>query len=287
MKRNTVGICVLIILVICLCLGSCFDLSISQALYDPQGRQYDLLAAYGEMFANIWLSVAGVMLIESIEPQKKITAFCLVGLGCFLNLFAIGMQTWTSSRYFPDTSISLFVLSSIVLCMILNALMHRLLGTISKTQRRRFAVFLLVVCFMTTGFTQVLKQAWERPRMRLLAETTQVSFQPWWNIGCPQKDAMIAQGIALDEFHSFPSGHAASAALSMIFLTLPIFNSKLQDKRLWLSLPPLVFTCIIACSRILVGAHFLSDVTIGIACTLLILFFTVRIFHHKKEEPIL
>lgn len=246
-----------------------------------------LLAAYGEMFANLWLSVAGVFLIESIEPQKKISSFCWVVTGCFLNLFAIGMQTWTSSRYFPDESIWLFGLSSIVLCMVLNILMHRLLAAMSKSQRRTFALFLLVVCFLTTCSTQALKQVWERPRMRLLTETTQVYFQPWWNIGCPQKEALVAQGIAMDEFYSFPSGHASSAALSFIFLILPVINPKLKVKHLWLIIPPLGFTCIIACSRILVGAHFLSDVTIGIACTMFILFLGIRYFYQIKEETTL
>lgn len=69
---------------------------------------------------------------------------------------------------------------------------------------------------------------------------------------------------------SFPSGHSANAAI-MIWITLiPTFVASLKDKKKWFVGFAALWTIIVPISRVIVGAHFASDVTMGVTITLTI-----------------
>ena len=80
---------------------------------------------------------------------------------------------------------------------------------------------------------------------------------------------------ASDAFKSFPSGHTCSAAMSYVLIMLPDaidFKHKKAAKAIcWIC--PIVITGLVATSRIVAGAHYMSDVTfggtIGFLCMLL------------------
>jgi membrane-associated phospholipid phosphatase len=95
---------------------------------------------------------------------------------------------------------------------------------------------------------QVVKYLWGRVRFREL-DAVYSQFTPWY----------LPQGIT--GFDSFPSGHAAMGWMLLAVLIL------LDNKKKWLK--NLVLTLIIlwgtllALSRIVIGAHFASDVLFG------------------------
>ena len=88
----------------------------------------------------------------------------------------------------------------------------------------------------------------------------------------------MAQGLAADAFASFPSGHVANAASLLALAWLP-FGDKCKDgaenrahaQRIvfWACA---AFTAVIALARIVAGAHFLTDVSVGFAVQLLAVF---------------
>ena len=69
---------------------------------------------------------------------------------------------------------------------------------------------------------------------------------------------------------SFPSGHTGNAACALLLGVLPVICQKLKGKENLLFFIGVIFTLIVAFSRIIVGAHFLTDVTIGMSVTFLI-----------------
>lgn len=68
-----------------------------------------------------------------------------------------------------------------------------------------------------------------------------------------------------DACKSFPSGHTFSAGMVYTLLALPYLNEKFATKRarfaLWASC--ITYTGIVAISRIVAGAHYMSDVLVG------------------------
>ena len=66
-----------------------------------------------------------------------------------------------------------------------------------------------------------------------------------------------------DAFRSFPSGHTSAAGLSIALVLLPDLFEKLKKYKVWFYVAPITYTLLVALSRIIVKAHFLSDVLAG------------------------
>lgn len=105
-----------------------------------------------------------------------------------------------------------------------------------------------------------------------LIEGGQVKGYTQWFVsnGQPSKDIlnlfMDTYGVK-DPFKSFPSGHTCSAGTVYVLIMIPtLFNFKEQNKKgatLACWIVPIVYTALVAISRIMVGAHYMSDVTFG------------------------
>ncbi len=115
----------------------------------------------------------------------------------------------------------------------------------------------------------IVKPLWSRPRMRVIEVTQGLEFQPWWVIGNPDKWTYIATGVIKDGFKSFASGHTAHAAIGLMLAGLPAaaFKEKPSRRRVvfWTAA---VVAALVAFGRIVIGAHFLSDVSCGFALVL-------------------
>jgi membrane-associated phospholipid phosphatase len=77
-------------------------------------------------------------------------------------------------------------------------------------------------------------------------------------------------------YNSFPSGHSADAFVSGVFLYYLLKYSKYSKYRLL----PLVYALLIAFSRVMVSAHYLSDAVAGMAIGILGAYF----FLSKQHE---
>lgn len=82
------------------------------------------------------------------------------------------------------------------------------------------------------------------------------------------KAKLIAEGVASDEFRSFPSGHTGCAACAMLAILLPTVCKRLRGKERLCLIIGAVWTAVVAFSRLMMGAHFLTDVTAATAITL-------------------
>ena len=105
-----------------------------------------------------------------------------------------------------------------------------------------------------------------------LIEGGQVKGYTQWFVsnGQPSKDIlnmfMDTYGVK-DPFKSFPSGHTCSAGTVYVLIMIPtLFGFKEQNKKgatLACWIVPILYTALVAISRIMVGAHYMSDVTFG------------------------
>jgi membrane-associated phospholipid phosphatase len=95
-------------------------------------------------------------------------------------------------------------------------------------------------------------------------------FTPWYvaNLGKNKAaaDNYVEDGAGMlfdDAYKSFPSGHTSAAALSFVVVLLPDIFEKLKKQKIWFYIVPAIFTVLVAVSRIVNRAHFLSDVLFG------------------------
>lgn len=98
-------------------------------------------------------------------------------------------------------------------------------------------------------------------------------YTPWYvSNGQPSEDVIKmfvdAYPGASDAFKSFPSGHTCAAGMSYALIMLPDvidFKSEKSKKGVKIAcwIIPIAITMLVAISRIVVGAHYMSDVTFG------------------------
>lgn len=95
-------------------------------------------------------------------------------------------------------------------------------------------------------------------------------YTPWYISNGQPNEAIINRFVdvypgASDAFKSFPSGHTCAAGMSYALIMLPDvvdFKHKKAGKiACWVT--PIAITMLVAISRIVVGAHYMSDVTFG------------------------
>jgi len=113
---------------------------------------------------------------------------------------------------------------------------------------------------------EVLKGPFGRTRFRAMNYAGDFSYYTRWYVlnGQPDKQWMIDTFSSTDACKSFPSGHTQSASMMFTLVMLKdALNIKSKKKIALLWTAGIVWTGIIAVSRIMVGAHFFSDVLMG------------------------
>ena len=121
------------------------------------------------------------------------------------------------------------------------------------------AIFMALVPGVT-----LIKVIFHRPRYRTLSLYSDIDFYPWYKRCADYKDFMAQYNLTSEEFKSFPSGHAGASSVFMIGVSLlPLINKKFEKITLPLFYVGFAYALFVSFTRILVGAHFLSDVSMG------------------------
>ena len=137
-----------------------------------------------------------------------------------------------------------------------------------------FAILTLAIIVVSQALVTAMKHIWSRQRFRNLQVGnvylgTSEGFTPWYKptFGRHNPDVLYpdALGGKSDKgaYRSFPSGHTAAAAVTFAITILPDLFEKLKKYKAVFYVVPVVYTALVAVSRIVNRAHYLSDVTVG------------------------
>lgn len=266
-----------------LIVGSIWDYPISLVLHDEGNWFGNLFAAYGELPAMAGLLLAGLILILARNKDKKGVAVPQVIVGCLLMLLGAATNLVMPMAYLP---INIFVILGIgaMLCAAVIILAVRLCKTADRAALIKVAAILVSVILTEMILINIIKVPWERPRMRLIAVEQDAGFVPWWVIGGDLREQLMAAGVEGDEFKSFPSGHTANGACAVMLTLFALVSEKLKDKRTLLFGVGTVWGLLVALSRIIMGAHFLTDTIMGFAVTLLVFLIVSKLVLSKKKK---
>lgn len=251
------------ILIGLLILFAFFDLNITHALYNPTsifGRTMENLA---EMPFQLLCVFACCLLFKYRDKTSKFTN---IVWGIFFILFAIFFSGYSGGRlisysksYGWDKALRWGLAIGIsVLHFVIGAVCAYFIKTDNPRKAVAFSLFVLMMWILSFLMMNGFKFLWHRPRWRYIVTLEgdpDQYFVPVYILGC--------NGDLSSNFASFPSGHTINAigviSISLLGYAFPQFDKSSFFLRLF----AYIWAILCAISRIIVGAHFATDVTAG------------------------
>lgn len=258
-----------------LAIATFFDLQISIAIGNADSVFGQFFNYLGETPAWLGLPAACLIIYQAIRKEHKFykwlkpIALAITFVGFFL--FA---------RYLMD---EMFIeLKWSYLYMVVFGAVMTFLAVVATNRVDKaifeklmiFAVLVLVCLAVSQGLVTILKYLWSRQRFRNLqvgnvVGGTSTGFTPWYMpaLGKHDPGALYADLSGGKEYSgaykSFPSGHTAAAGISFAVIIIPEIFEKAKKYKIWFYVLPAIYTVLVAVSRIVNRAHYLSDVLFG------------------------
>ncbi len=271
------------------CVATFYDLDVSKILTQnalPEGEYLanDFFGVYFEIFGTspVYLALALVTVIFfwyfakvwKLKPLKQILAAICFALGVVAFWFFIKdivkyILEHAGNEAFKDNAAVICV--ELTIALVLNTLAVFAMKSVRAETIKKLMLFGIAVLFaiaLSNIIIMLVKDAVGRMRFRSMNAMGDFSgFTKWFEMNgsrVPTEAEMEMYGWADDAFKSFPSGHTNAAASTYSLILLPAVLG-IKDKRVkaacWII--PVAFTGLVAISRIVCGAHFMSDVTFG------------------------
>ncbi len=248
MKKYKVDkICLWCIALVLFVVGSFNDLKISQTLYDST-------SIFGRIFENHLLTLVFIPVIASgwlLFKTRKNIVYLLISIGVSINA---GIENLT--KYFTGAT---KMILGILLGLIIFVLVSQFSKKILKNLDQQKAINTLKIFFLVVGVIYTIKYLIGRVRYRDLQTLTQ--YSNWYDLNLFQKG------------NSFPSGHT-----STIYLLIPFLKIYEKDFKI-LRLIAYIIIILMALSRIIIGAHYLTDTMAA-----LLIAISIDILWEKKSE---
>lgn len=262
---------------LCLLIFTFTDLQISMAVATKPGWAR-VLEVIGEIPFTI-LSITACALLIRFRSKKNITVSLLSALGAGFLLFFLsymgGFMTW---NYLSDNlgEISKSWIPVIGILMAAAAIWLAMqVPKACKSQALRFAAVALLYFILVLIIMNSLKATWGRMRFREMTDPI-AEFTRWYQI--------VPRGGFDNVYASFPSGHSMNSAGVILLTLLPPIIPALKDKEKALHIFVYIWCAVVGISRVFMGAHFASDVTVGILLSLTIFEVLRTLIFRKKQE---
>ncbi len=255
-------------------LGTFFDLQVSQAIYHKNNGFGLFLSVIGTLPGYALFGFfGGGLIFFGLSKEKSIVfrVFCWIFgvIMPILGTYFAGKEFFGENGFYNKNLYFLGFIIAAPFAFGAGYLGYRVTKSSGNDKIWILYVILMAATFvaLVPGIT-LFKEIFHRPRYRMLSETPEVNFRYWYERCTNYKELILLYDISKEEFKSFPSGHAACASL-LIFLPsfLPIVNHKYNKIMLPAFYIGVVWTFLIGFARIFVGAHYLSDVSMGALIT--------------------
>lgn len=258
---------VLLLVAVTLAIVSSSDLSILMAVVDSSSVFGNLFQIIGEVPNYLLALFSGAILMMFHDGQSALVKVLTSIGGTLVFLLGATMGAMMPVQYAGSKNIVimgvLFLLITVGAISLVNCLpKHKRL--IARRLASMGALWFVSMLFIMN----VMKMAWARPRFRDMTNPL-VEYLPWYS----------PNGFTTnDAFMSFPSGHTAQATVILMLTMLPLLFVKLQGKTAWLLSLSYIWIVLVSFSRVVMGAHFPSDVIVGFLLSWLLFQLWKRVF---------
>lgn len=226
-----------------------FDLKIDIALNNPSDPFAVWLYRTGEFPSRLICPIAGAVIFHCTNKKyaKVISSLLCLGGSAYMGYY-ISKHFFVEEFRFPFGIVwgvgfgvvALYVGSYIKIPKQLKPVLTAV------------AVIGVIVMTIQLVTVDVMKNLWGRVRFRdLLTDGSYDRFTAWYVINGKNGNK------------SFPSGHTGGAGMSYLLMLLPFVHKKWSKRRAFCFWFPFVYTSAVAYTRLVMGAHYLSDVTVG------------------------
>ncbi|MDR2267115.1 MAG: phosphatase PAP2 family protein [Christensenellaceae bacterium] len=265
--------------------ASFYDLAINKALYAPHtlfGQFFDKL---GQLPSYIAVPFAGAIFFRNKfgKTSRANLAFKLLSILFIFGGWSATLDWLWSGFVAPDVSFKSVYLMFFTLITTVGTL-HVASHISSVTARKLliFAIFIVISFAISNIIVQVMKIIWNRQRFRTMVDIPKNAellaaygknfegFTAWYkpmsilNLEIRTPEYMrLHLALDSDAFKSFPSGHTVAASAAFGVILLPDIYEGLAKHRWKFTAFPALYVALVAVSRIVMGAHYLSDVVFG------------------------
>ena len=267
-KNNLRLIALISIWIILSVIFGIFDLYISKQIVNQNSGWAKFLQDYG-MIPGIFVLLSGVYLYYSFIKIKsdawsyiQRVVFFLVSSGLIFHLSEIIIGDFVTNNLIVFLVISFTISLIVIIALHFKSQVQNILAV------RYAKVVVGVALFGYVILIQGIKYFWGRVRFREL-DAAFSQFTPWY----------LPQGIT--GFDSFPSGHAAMGWMLLALLIL------LSNKKEWIKNSAIVIIFLwgvtLALSRVVIGAHYASDVLFGSFFIIITFLIFIKI-HYRIDQ---
>lgn len=225
------------------------------------------------------LTLAGCAMIVRFRNRESMAKklLAIIGGGVLFLLFSAmgGFMTW---NYLNDNVGGAPKLLIPVIGILMAGIAAWIACKVPEENREealRYAAIALIYFLFVLIVMNALKTAWGRMRFREMTEPVN-EFTRWYQV--------CARGGFDNAYASFPSGHSMNSAGVILILLLPGIIPALQDKKKILRICTYVWCIMVGASRVFMGAHFASDVTVGIALSFILFNLTSMFFDKRMRK---
>ena len=297
LKTNLIiGGAVALVFFAVLWIATLYDFKISAAIAQLNGKNYysdnffgRFFETFGETPDYLFLGVSGGLILRAL-PEKISKGKILVLTELALIAFIIAVYSYMAKKVigyisshvesvdaFFDGKAKIWGVA-LVFGLAMSAATLLLTSKVKDEKLSGLFLWALLVLFavaISQGVVQGIKPFVSRMRYRAIYVLNEngrgdlANFTEWyvWNGRKTVSPEMLALGIGKDAYKSFPSGHTCGGAIVFTLAFLPEFLKTEENLRrkysiiIWVVTT--VFVVVLAYSRILMGAHYLSDVLFG------------------------
>ncbi len=229
--------------------ASFFDLKIDIALNDPSNPFAVWLYRTGEFPSRLICPIAGAVIFRCTDKK----AVAAIGAALCLGGSAY-MGYYIGKHFFVEEYRMAFSLLWGIGFGVAALYAVRFVTVPDEFKRPLFTAAVIGAGVMTAQLltVDIMKNLWGRVRFRdLLSLGSCDGFTAWFVINGKNGNK------------SFPSGHTAGAGMSYLLMLLPFIDKKREKYRAVYFWCPFIYTSAVALTRLVMGAHYLSDVTVG------------------------
>lgn len=226
-----------------------YDLPLDIRLNNPANVFAIWLKNTGEIPAYLVCPAAGILLMLLCKKTWQKVCGALVNLGG-----SVYLGIYLGDAFFLEENRTLFGALWGVGFALLFFFFSRFITVPKKYKQTLIILSVLGICVLAAELllTSGMKMLWGRVRYRdLLAAGSTEAFTSFLTVN------------GFNGNKSFPSGHTASAAVSYLAMFLPQLSRKCREHAWLCFAAPFVYTSLVAYTRLVMGAHYLSDVTVG------------------------
>lgn len=254
-----------------LAVGAVYDYQISQTLTSLNDSWAYFLEKWGEppslLFVGFVFAALSVSLVhDTLKGKYYLAILCFVCSGTVNSITSVRTADYYGIEGYTPLCIAIGVSFAALFTLICTRIDRETL-----IRSRRAFICVIVIALLTLAIISIIKSLWGRMRFRELQDAS--DFTRWF----------IPVGKAADDAHkSFPSGHTSNAVL--LYGTVFILDA--SGKKTAANIAKLlciVWIAVVMLSRIVCGAHFLSDTCMGALLTMTIVIVCHKIFLSPKK----